>query len=1046
MGLWLLWLWVPLGFAEEEVLLDTRLETSDLNWTVYPAGEGQWEELSALDPELGAPVRTFEVCSGRGRGPAPSGPAPSGPAQNSWLRSRWVPRGGAAHVFAELRFTMLACDGPAPRRAPGPAHGPAHGRAWRRARHAHGPSQWDAAPGHRPGNGHAPGNHDVHGNGPGNRSFLGDGLSNGPGGDGFLSNGPGNGPGGDGFLSNGPGDGHGNDGFLGNGLSDRDAPRPAPLLGGPSPRGPSPRCRETFTVFLHESDGDTATPLSPPWLENPYVRVDTVAADHLAPRAGSRSGSRPRSPAGQINRKTLRLGPLSRAGFYLAFQDLGACLALLSVRLSFRRCPALTRALARFPATVPRAPVAAVAGRCLQGAVARGGVLGPPVMYCREDGTWAEPPPAIGCVCGPGWEPRGGGCAACPPGWFQGGAGGGPCLPCPPHSRSPSPAAAACECEPGTFRDPGGGAGEPCWEPPSAPQGLWGGPERSGVRLAWGPPRRGAGHPELSFVVTCQRCPPGGGPCGSCPALRLAPPPPLRGHGVTVSGLTPGVTYRFRVSARSGVSGLGPQPLPHSEVNVTAGGDVPPPVGAVTLAGGSPSAVTLTWPPPPHPPPGGPILDYEVKYYEKGPPMFLKVPEPRAELGGLRRGGLYGVRVRARSDGGYGAFGPETAVTPPASDGGSRGVPVALLGGAAALGGLLVLAALGGALLSRRHCQRREDPERHPRGHGGSAYIDPLSYEDPRVVLGDVAPELDGACVTLQGLIGTGEFGQVHRGLLTLPGSRPSPVAVKTLRGGVGEGPRRDLLREAARMGQFRHPHVLRLRGVVTAGDTVMMVTELMDNGALDAFLRGREGTLGTPVLVSMLRGVAGGMQYLSSLGFVHRDLAARNVLVDARLVCKVSDFGLARATAPQGPDATYTSTAGGKIPVRWTAPEALARRSFSWASDVWSFGVVMWEVLSFGERPYWDMDNQAVLRALDRGYRLPRPPRCPPALHRLMLRCWRRRPRARPRFRQLLRALRSPPRPSPTGTLSLELRPNNGAWPRDDSESDHEGAPPAAR
>ncbi|XP_064900254.1 ephrin type-B receptor 4-like [Columba livia] len=1007
MGLWLLWLWVPLGFAEEEVLLDTRLETSDLNWTVYPAGEGQWEELSALDPELGAPVRTFEVCSGRGRGPAPSGPAPSGPAQNSWLRSRWVPRGGAAHVFAELRFTMLACDGPAPRHAPGPRPGPA-GDA---------PATPRATPGHA-----APPTAPA----PANGTML---LVTAPATATPLAT-----------ADRRPRQRPRSRRFPRQRPPSRRAPGRAP-----PPAAPPPAAARRFTVFLHESDGDTATPLSPPWLENPYVKVDTVAAEHLA-APGSRSRSRARSPAGQINRKTLRLGPLSRAGFYLAFQDLGACLALLSVRLSFRRCPAVTRALARFPATVPRAPVAAVAGRCCRGRWRGGASWAPPSCTARRTGPGPSPPRPAAASAAPAGSHGGAAAPRVPPAGSRGGRGGARACPAPPAAAPPPPRPRPASATPGPSATLEGAPGSPAG-------GLWGGPERSGVRLTWGPPRLGAGHPDLTFAVTCQRCPPGGGPCGPCPPLRLAPPPPLRGHEVTVSGLTPGVTYRFRVSARSGVSDLGPQPLPHSEVNVTAGGDVPPPVGAVTLAGGSPSAVTLTWSPPPHPPPGGPILDYEVKYYEKvgggeGPPQFVQVPGPRAELGGLRRGGLYGVRVRARGHGGYGDYGPETAVTPPGTAGGSRGVPVALLGGAAALGGLLVLAALGGALLSRRHCQRREDPERHPRGHGGSAYIDPLSYEDPRVALRAVAPELDGACVALQDVIGTGEFGQVYRGLLTLPGSRPSPVAVKTLRGGVGEGRRRDFLREAARMGQFRHPHVLRLRGTVTAGDTVMIVTDLMDNGALDAFLRGREGTLGTPVLVSMLRGVAGGMCYLSSLGFVHRDLAARNVLVDARLVCKVADFGLARATAAHGGhEATYTSTAGGRIAVRWTAPEALARRSFSWASDVWSFGVVMWEVLSFGERPYWDMDTQAVLAALEQGYRLPPPPRCPPALHRLMLRCWRRRPRARPRFPLLLRALR----PSPPGTLSLELQPNCGDWPRstltrDGAESDLEGEPPASR
>ncbi|XP_009459411.1 PREDICTED: ephrin type-B receptor 3-like [Nipponia nippon] len=122
----------------------------------------------------------------------------------------------------------------------------------------------------------------------------------------------------------------------------------------------------------------------------------------------------------------------------------------------------------------------------------------------------------------------------------------------------------------------------------------------------------------------------------------------------------------------------------------------------------------------------------------------------------------------------------------------------------------------------------------------------------------------------------------------------------------------------------------------------------------------GRVGTLGTLQLVAMLRGIAAGMRYLAETGFVHRDLAARNILVDAQLVCKVSDFGLSRALEEESSaDPTYTSSLGGKIPIRWTAPEAIAFRKFTSASDVWSYGIVMWEVMSFGERPYWDMSNQ---------------------------------------------------------------------------------------
>lgn len=111
--------------------------------------------------------------------------------------------------------------------------------------------------------------------------------------------------------------------------------------------------------------------------------------------------------------------------------------------------------------------------------------------------------------------------------------------------------------------------------------------------------------------------------------------------------------------------------------------------------------------------------------------------------------------------------------------------------------------------------------------------------------------------------------------------------------------------------------------------------------------------------LVGMLRGIASGMKYLSDMGYVHRDLAARNILVNSNLVCKVSDFGLSRVLEDD-PEAAYTTT-GGKIPIRWTAPEAIAYRKFSSASDAWSYGIVMWEVMSYGERPYWEMSNQDV-------------------------------------------------------------------------------------
>ncbi|XP_044856753.1 ephrin type-B receptor 4-like, partial [Mauremys mutica] len=388
---------------------------------------------------------------------------------------------------------------------------------------------------------------------------------------------------------------------------------------------------------------------------------------------------------------------------------------------------------------------------------------------------------------------------------------------------------------------------------------------------------------------------------------------------------------------------------------------------------------------------------------------------------------------------------PLTASLSP--EAGGRAEQLGLIVGAAAVGALLVLAVVAVAVICvRKHGAGGRDPEysdKHGQyliGHGTKLYIDPFTYEDPNEAVREFAKEIDVSYVKIEEVIGAGEFGEVCRGRLKVPGKKESCVAIKTLKGGYTERQRREFLSEASIMGQFEHPNIIRLEGVVTSSTPVMILTEFMENGALDSFLRVRgaqyggrdppknprhpqttqpmengaldsflrlnEGQFAPIQLVGMLRGIASGMRYLAEMSYVHRDLAARNILVNCNLVCKVSDFGLSRFLEENSSDPTYTSSLGGKIPIRWTAPEAIAFRKFTSASDAWSYGIVMWEVMSFGERPYWDMSNQDVINAIEQDYRLPPPPACPTALHQLMLDCWQKERSARPRFAQLVSSL----------------------------------------
>ncbi|XP_073897054.1 ephrin type-A receptor 5 isoform X10 [Macaca fascicularis] len=464
----------------------------------------------------------------------------------------------------------------------------------------------------------------------------------------------------------------------------------------------------------------------------------------------------------------------------------------------------------------------------------------------------------------------------------------------------------------------------------------------------------------------------------------------------------------------------------------------PSPVTNVKKGKIAKNSISLSWQEPDRP--NGIILEYEIKYFEKDQETsytIIKSKETTITAEGLKPASVYVFQIRARTAAGYGVFSRrfEFETTPVfAASSDQSQIPIIAV---SVTVGVILLAVVIGFLLSGSCCEcgcgrasslcavahpsliwrcgyskAKQDPEEEKmhfhNGHiklpGVRTYIDPHTYEDPNQAVHEFAKEIEASCITIERVIGAGEFGEVCSGRLKLPGKRELPVAIKTLKVGYTEKQRRDFLGEASIMGQFDHPNIIHLEGVVTKSKPVMIVTEYMENGSLDTFLKKNDGQFTVIQLVGMLRGIAAGMKYLSDMGYVHRDLAARNILINSNLVCKVSDFGLSRVLEDD-PEAAYT-TRGGKIPIRWTAPEAIAFRKFTSASDVWSYGIVMWEVVSYGERPYWEMTNQDVIKAVEEGYRLPSPMDCPAALYQLMLDCWQKDRNSRPKFDEIVNML----------------------------------------
>ncbi|XP_078187568.1 tyrosine-protein kinase receptor Tie-1 isoform X4 [Callithrix jacchus] len=528
--------------------------------------------------------------------------------------------------------------------------------------------------------------------------------------------------------------------------------------------------------------------------------------------------------------------------------------------------------------------------------------------------------------------------------------------------------------------------------------------------------------PKTTYSVRVQLSRPGEGGEGAWgpPALMTTDCP----------GLTPGTHYQLDVQLYH-CTLLGPASPPAHVLLPPSGPPAPQHLYAEAL---SDSEIQLTWQHPEALP--GSISKYIVEVQVAGgtgDPMWIDVDRPEETstiVRGLNASTRYLFRVRASIQGlgdwsntveestlgnGLQAEGP-VQESRAAEEGLDQQLILAVVGSVSATC-LTILAALLTLVCIRRSCLHRRRTFTYQSGSGEETILqfssgtltltrrpkpqpEPLSY-----------PVLEWEDITFEDLIGEGNFGQVIRAMIKKDGLKMN-AAIKMLKEYASENDHRDFAGELEVLCKLgHHPNIINLLGACKNRGYLYIAIEYAPYGNLLDFLRksrvletdpafarehGTASTLSSRQLLRFASDAANGMQYLSEKQFIHRDLAARNVLVGENLASKIADFGLSRG------EEVYVKKTMGRLPVRWMAIESLNYSVYTTKSDVWSFGVLLWEIVSLGGTPYCGMTCAELYEKLPQGYRMEQPRNCDDEVYELMRQCWRDRPYERPPFAQI--------------------------------------------
>ncbi|XP_026188440.1 ephrin type-A receptor 2 isoform X2 [Mastacembelus armatus] len=638
-------------------------------------------------------------------------------------------------------------------------------------------------------------------------------------------------------------------------------------------------------------------------------------------------------------RQALMLGSVSHKGFQIAFSYSENCVLLTSIRLYYRRCTDIVEHLALFNWT--GAGSKPLTGSCVKGAVE----VSPPVRECYLDGVWG---PMHGlCTCKPGHQVMDDSCQACKIGYYKPANESGGCQRCPSNTWTHEEGSERCDCLQGFSRLPTDPNNLGCTKPPSAPVNLTAHHVNDSVlKVTWDPPHDWGGRQEVMYRIECEREAETGGQWEACGnnVVFLPDSSALTSTSVSIMGLNPQQNYRLSLQAWNGISSL--QVELHSSIaTVTIHRWKVPSVG-----------ITVT-------------LDLNIS---------------------------------------------KQAITPAPQHQSSLSIWLTVI--------ILCVSLLLMAVITFAVCMLRRNYSKL--GSDQEVELLPLnvecSYRHPQLV--EVAPQqpnmVEGVAELLEGLsgnllsslkdvlvernsltlgkeLGKGEFGSVYEGIFTAEEGMDIRVAVKTMRIGIHtKEDLHDFLREAEIMKNFDHENVARL----------LVILPYMKHGDLRRFLIAtRYGDIPMFVpqqsLLHFMIDIAAGMDYLSLQGFLHRDLAARNCMLGDDLRVCVADFGLSKKIYSS---TYYRQKVVIRVPIKWMAIESLSESVYTSKSDVWSFGVTMWEIVSRGRTPYPGVQNHELLDLLLSGHRLKAPEDCDQKLYEVMQSCWHEEPNRRPGFGEL--------------------------------------------